>query len=98
MSISICVVAQKQLAKDDFEKINLYNVLLKNRYSVPKGLLDELETILGMQVGPGPIAMSGVARIEIDLDGEGDVMSNDGLIIPIAKIPVNTVALRIYAE
>lgn len=100
MSISVSIVAQKQLVKSDFEKVALYNGLVDKEYDIPSDLLVEIQSILGVTLFTGePITVPDNTQIvEIGLMGEGDVMYNDGLIIPISELPLNTIALRVYAS
>ncbi len=101
MSISISIEAQKQLTKEDFEKVALYNGLIDKEYDVPRDLFDEIQSILGVSLYNGePVNTPEDKQIvEIGLSGEGDVMyENNGLVIPISALPLNTIALRIYAS
>ncbi len=99
MSISVYVKAQKQLSKSDFEKVSLYNKLVEEEYPAPEELFAEVQTILGVKIYKGePIPVPSEKVIEIGLDGEGDVMYGDGLLIQVSSLPVNTVALRVYAS
>lgn len=100
MSVSIYVVAQKQLSKEDFEKITLHNGLIENGYNVPTELVDELKATFDIDdIGDEPISLpDGIQAVEIHLGGRGSVMYGDGLVIPVSNIPINTVALRIYAD
>lgn len=100
MSGSIYVVAQKQLTKEDFDKVVLYNGLFEEGYDIPQELKKDLLNILGPDVlDDGLISVPEEGQIvELYLEGDGDVMYGDGLLIPISVLPINTVALRVYAE
>ncbi len=100
MSVSIYVVAQKQLSQKDFEKVALYNSLRENDYDVPQGLGEELKGILGPDaLDDDFISVPGEKQIvELYLEGDGNVMYGDGLIIPFSALPINTIALRVFAE
>lgn len=103
MSISIFVVAQKQLTDEDFETVRLYNDLVARGYSPPDDMVLKLKHILASDLvlydGEMITIPDGVKAIEVPISGEGDVMNHvKGEVISINKLPLNTIAIRIYAE
>lgn len=67
--------------------------------SRPKKLKSELESILGHEIFDDELipVPDGKQVIEINLEGKGFVMYGDGLVIPISSLPINTIAIRVYA-
>ena len=99
MSTSIYAVAQKKITEGDFEKVTLFNSLCDHGYSLPSDLEDDLRTMLGSEaLEDDRVRVPGNMLVELPIECKGDPRYDNGMIISIGNLPLNTVAIRIYSE
>ncbi len=98
MSTSISVVARISLSDDDVEAIRTYNNLCELEIEIPEKLVDIIQNVLRTKWDVGEKLPTENTLVEVHLEGKGDAMYDDGMIVPMHEIPKGTVALRIYAE
>lgn len=99
MSVSIYVVAQKEITETEFKKVGLYNGLVENGYEPPEQLKSELTSLLGSDIFDDEFISIPENKqvVELEVESEGNVMYGDGMAIPISSLPTNTIAIRVYS-
>ena len=100
MSVDIWVAAVRKLTDTDFELVELYNGLINAGIDAPKDLKKRIGLSLGLDrlYFGEEITTPENGIVETIVRGEGNVMYGEGMIVNIIDLPLNTIALRIYAE
>jgi len=98
MSVSVYVEAHRKISEDDLEYLTAYNALIAIGTAPPEHIVEYLRSVLGNdhRLPDEKITMPTGEMVSVSVRGEGSVEYGDGMIIEIADLPPNTVALRIY--
>jgi hypothetical protein len=98
MSVSIYVNARKELSREDADLIRAYMTLTDSNIQVPKELGDAIVRITGKKNWYDmPDKFLEGTTVELPVNGDGDVMYGDGMILRLKDLPEGTKELRIYA-
>lgn len=103
MSVSIYANVQRRLTPKNLNAVRLYNDLIEGNFTPPVEMVEGLKSLLGKDAcdewGHESLVIASQAGdlVESNMKHEGDVMYGEGMIIQVADLPSNAVALRIYA-
>lgn len=101
MGIDIWVAARKRILPDEQKTIETYNTMLDLGLPITEEHKQSILGILGRAPEDGwheGISLDYEGVIELTVDGEGDVMYYDGMVLKLEDLPPGTVELRIYAS
>ena len=101
MSVAVYVMARKRITADEYKLIEAYHALVDNCIDAPGAMKDKLITIVGSKPPDGwgeYYKISLGSLVETHVDGQGDVMYYDGMILKLSDLPADVEELRIYAS
>ena len=101
MSVSVSVVALKQITDEEYKILVSYNTMYDNDIKPSKELRQRVRDITGLTLNydePLPLndELQAGSCVEIRADSIGDAEYGDGMLIPMEYLPPGTVALRVY--
>ena len=100
MSVSIYVHAQKKILPEEKGVLVAYNQLISAGLPVSPEHIAKIKAIIGREPDvrwEERLELDYDGLVELYVEGEGDVMYYDGMVLKLEDLPKGTVSLRIFA-